>query len=67
MKNLQLRESPPVGATALRDRRLSPPSPSQDLGDRFVLAPPRFLPALLALRVSGFGASPLFGGGARDE
>ena len=67
MKNLQLRESPPVGATALRDRRLSPPSRSQDLGDRFVLAPPRFLPALLAVRARGFGARPLFGGGASEE
>ena len=67
MKNLQLRESPPVGATALRDRRLSPPSPSQDLGDRLELALPRFLPGLLAVRAWAFGSRALFGGGARDE
>ena len=67
MKNLRRRESPPVGATALRDRRLSPPSLSQDLGDRIELALPRFLPALSAVRAWGFGACALFGGGARDE
>jgi len=67
MKNLRRRESPPVGATALRDSRLSPPSPSQSLDDRLGLALPRFLPDLLALRIWGFGDRALFGGGARDE
>ena len=65
MKNLRRRESPPVGATALRELRLSPPSPSQDLGDRRLeLVLPGLLSALLATRTFGGGSSALFGGGA---
>ncbi|GEM_PF-2831078 len=64
MKNLRRRESPPVGATALRELRLSPPSPSQDLGDRLELVLPGLLSALLATRTFGGGSSALFGGGA---
>ena len=64
MKNLRRRESPPVGATALPDLRLSPPSPSQDLGDRLELVLPGLLSALLAMRTFGGGSSASFGGGA---
>ena len=64
MKNLRRRESPPVGATALRDLRLSPPSLSQDLGDCLELVLPGLLSALLAMRTFWGGSSALFGGGA---
>lgn len=67
MKNLRRRESPPVGATALRDLRLSPPSPSQNLGDRLELVLPGFPWVLLAMRTCGGGSCALFGGGAPGE
>ncbi len=64
MKNLRRRESPPVGAIALRDLRLSPPFPSQDLGDRLELVMPGLLSALSATRTFEGGSSASFGGGA---